>query len=51
MVKAWMHSAGHRENILNPDFRDLGVGVIWGTFSNRKGRGGMYTTDFGLRRG
>jgi uncharacterized protein YkwD len=51
MVKAWMHSSEHRANILNPQFRDLGVGVVWGTFSNPHGSGGIYTTDFGLRRG
>lgn len=27
IVDTWMSSAGHRENILKPDFTDLGVGV------------------------
>jgi uncharacterized protein YkwD len=27
VVRAWMHSAGHRANILNPRFRDVGVGL------------------------
>lgn len=27
MVKAWMDSPGHRQNILNCDYRHLGVGV------------------------
>ncbi|MFH1320763.1 MAG: CAP domain-containing protein, partial [Bacteroidota bacterium] len=27
MVNGWMGSYGHRENILNPDFRFLGCGV------------------------
>ena len=49
MVSAWMNSAEHRANILNPDFRDLGVGIVWGTFSNPHAHGGIYTTDFGLR--
>jgi uncharacterized protein YkwD len=26
-IDAWMKSAGHRENILRPDFTDTGVGV------------------------
>ncbi len=51
MMKAWMHSPPHRDNILNPDFRDLGVGIRWGTPGNDNARGGIYTTDFGLRKG
>jgi uncharacterized protein YkwD len=27
VVRAWMHSAGHRANILNPRFRHVGVGL------------------------
>ena len=34
MVTAWMHSAGHRANILNGAFHDLGVGVVWGSLSS-----------------
>ncbi len=49
MVKAWMNSPEHRANILNPEFRDIGVGVVWGTFSNPHAAGGIYTTDFGRR--
>jgi len=26
---AWMNSAGHRANILNKDFRDIGVAEVW----------------------
>ena len=26
-VESWMHSRGHRENILNPDFTEIGVGL------------------------
>jgi uncharacterized protein YkwD len=50
MVKAWMASSEHRANILNPSFRDIGVGVVWGLPGKRHGHGGIYTTDFGLRR-
>lgn len=28
VVSAWMDSPGHRSNILNPDFRDVGVGCV-----------------------
>jgi uncharacterized protein YkwD len=49
MVSAWMHSPGHRHNILDRSFRDLGVGFVQGTPSNPDANGGIYTTDFGLR--
>lgn len=32
LVKAWMDSPGHRENILNGKFRELGVSVVKGTY-------------------
>lgn len=30
---AWMNSDGHRANILNPDFRELGVGYAYREYS------------------
>lgn len=50
IVKAWMRSPGHRANILNRDFRDIGVGFARGTPYSPRANGGIYTTDFGLRR-
>ena len=50
MVKAWMHSSGHRANILNGDFRDLGIGFRTGSPSKRSANAGLYTTDFGFRK-
>jgi len=32
LFSAWMASATHRENILNPNFREIGVAVIAGTY-------------------
>lgn len=29
VVDGWMHSEGHRENILHPDFTELGVGYAY----------------------
>jgi len=49
IVSAWMHSPGHRHNILDRSFRDIGVGFVRGTPSNPNANGGIYTTDFGLR--
>jgi uncharacterized protein YkwD len=33
MVKAWMNSPSHRDNILNPDYQDIGLGVVKGEYS------------------
>lgn len=51
IMKAWMNSSGHRANILNPAFRDLGVGFSQGSPGNPGSNAGLYTTDFGLRIG
>jgi len=51
IVQGWMRSPGHRANILNGRFRDLGVGFVHGTPNNPDAPGGIYTTDFGVRRG
>lgn len=41
VVEAWMRSAGHRQNILNCDYRSLGVGIHHGP------GGPWWTQDFG----
>lgn len=51
IVAAWMRSSGHRANILNPAFRDFGVGYTKGTPYAKKANGAIFTTDFGLRVG
>ena len=51
IVNAWMHSPPHRANILNRDFKEIGVGFSVGTPSGGHEAGGIYTTDFGLRVG
>jgi uncharacterized protein YkwD len=47
MVDAWMHSPGHRSNILHASFRDIGIGIAIGAPVG--GGGATYTTDFGVR--
>ncbi|MDQ3508801.1 MAG: CAP domain-containing protein [Actinomycetota bacterium] len=47
MHRAWMRSPGHRSNMLNPRFREIGIGAIPGNF--RGSRTVMYTADFGRR--
>ena len=44
-----MSSPPHRANILNGDFREIGVGFDPGTPDGARAPGGIYTTDFGLR--
>jgi uncharacterized protein YkwD len=51
ITAAWMNSAGHRANILNNSFKEIGVGFSVGTPGGGRDPGGIYTTDFGLRVG
>jgi uncharacterized protein YkwD len=51
IVRAWMRSPGHRANILNPRFREVGVGISFGAPVRSSARpAATYTTDFGKRR-
>jgi uncharacterized protein YkwD len=45
MVKGWMHSSGHRANILARQFKMIGIGVANGAPTG--GSGATYATDFG----
>lgn len=45
MVRAWMHSSGHRANILGRQFKMIGIGVALGAPTG--GGGATYATDFG----
>jgi uncharacterized protein YkwD len=51
IVRGWMNSSGHRANILNGRFRDIGVGIALGapTGGRRARDGATYTTDFGRK--
>jgi uncharacterized protein YkwD len=49
IVRGWMHSPPHRHVLLEPSFRDIGIGVVLGT-PRPPGRGGAtYSADFGAR--
>jgi uncharacterized protein YkwD len=48
IFQSWMESSGHRENILNPDYREVGIGTATGECEGYSGCT-MYTADFGLR--
>jgi uncharacterized protein YkwD len=49
-MKAWMHSPGHRANILHGEFREMGVGITLGTPEDPRAAGTTYTVDFGAVR-
>jgi uncharacterized protein YkwD len=50
IVESWMQSPGHRENILDPSYRDTGIGVSPHALASQAGgqAGGIYTQDFGV---
>jgi uncharacterized protein YkwD len=52
MVARWMHSIYNRRNLLNRDFRDIGVGVGWGApvAGRDDSKFATYTIVFGWRR-
>ena len=51
IMQMWMNSPGHRANILNASFREIGIGVAYDSPIPRGGRpAGTYATDFGSRR-
>jgi uncharacterized protein YkwD len=48
IMAAWMHSPGHRANILQRDYRQIGFGVIAGNPNANDGAGATYVTEFGV---
>jgi uncharacterized protein YkwD len=47
IVDSWMHSSGHRANILNGSLGQIGIGVASGAPQDRVGGdAGTYVTDF-----
>jgi uncharacterized protein YkwD len=49
IVDGWMHSPGHRANILSGRFREIGLGIARGAPASGQSRGATYVTDFGAR--
>jgi uncharacterized protein YkwD len=52
IVDAWMHSPGHKANILDPTFNEIGIGIAPGApvaTASSGSVGATYTTDFGFR--
>lgn len=51
MVDAWMRSEGHRRNILDAGFKEIGVGIVTGTPTGATAVSkATYTTEFGTRK-
>ena len=48
IMKAWMNSPGHKANILEPDFVEIGIATLPGA-PNGAGDAGTYVTNFGWR--
>lgn len=51
IMQAWMNSPGHRENILNAAYREIGIGIVTGNPSRADGAGATYATEFGAIEG
>ena len=51
-VNAWMKSPAHRDNILNPDYSDMGIGVVKGAYKDNNGSHDTYmvTNMFGRKK-
>ncbi len=49
IVGGWMNSPGHRANILQRSFREIGIGIARGTPNRSYEDGATYATDFGTR--
>lgn len=48
-MNGWLHSTGHRENILRADYRELGIGYLAGqTFQGSSGAT-LWSQEFGVR--
>ena len=49
-VTGWMNSPGHRRNVLNRKFRDIGIGITIGAPEDVSGSpAATYATEFGTR--
>ncbi|MBX6765135.1 MAG: CAP domain-containing protein [Rubrobacteraceae bacterium] len=48
IMRSWMHSPPHRQNILDSYLHEVGVGTSSGTYKNHH-HVTMYTVDFGTR--
>ena len=48
-LHAWMNSPGHRANIVNRRFREVGIGIAVGAPEGSYDEAATYATEFGIR--
>ncbi len=48
VFESWMNSSGHRANILDNRYREIGIGAVTGTYKSYS-NATMWTADFGAR--
>jgi len=48
-MDAWLHSSGHRENILTPDFKELGIGYLSNQAFQGYAGAVLWSQQFGTR--
>ncbi len=46
IIKAWMDSPGHRDNILHPEYKEIGIAVLKGSFKGKETK--MVVQIFGV---
>lgn len=51
IVNGWMNSAGHKANILAPDYKDVGLAACMGSPLTTTSGGTVYVNDFGAKSG
>ncbi len=49
VVDGWLESEGHRRNLLDPEFREVGIGTATGNYKDYEQPATMYTVNFGVR--
>ncbi|MBA2375129.1 MAG: CAP domain-containing protein [Actinomycetota bacterium] len=49
VVEGWLESEGHRRNLLDPEFREVGIGAATGEYKDYEQPATMYTVNFGVR--
>ena len=47
IVAGWMMSPGHRENMLDPDFREIGIACVMGSPFEKHPDGAVFVAEFG----
>jgi uncharacterized protein YkwD len=49
IIAAWLASPDHRQNMLSPSFREVGIGVVKGSPIAGNASGAIFVADFGVR--